>query len=64
MSLQRCMDHLLVAVSLEIGLRGQDVLSQILTSFFVLGLYKNPLFILDYHHSLLYSVFGHWHARH
>lgn len=66
MSLQRrCMDHFLVAVSLEIDLQGQDVLFQISPSFFILGLHKNSPFIVNYHdfiniHALLlYSVFGH-----
>lgn len=64
------MDHIyhgdsVVAVSLEIGLQGQDVLSQILPPFFILDLFKSSFFILNYRDLVsiytlfLYSVFGH-----
>jgi hypothetical protein len=50
--------HSAVAVSPEIGLQGQDVLSQILPSFFVLGLYNNSSFILSYHDLInIYKLF-------
>lgn len=74
MSLQRrCMDHIyhgdsVVAVSLEIGLQGQgqDVLSQILAPFFILGLCKSSFFILNYRDLISIYTFHCFHtpARH